>query len=354
MSSTQRDLPQGWSSSLWPVAADSGVLPAGNAPSRGLRGSPRTREDELHFLHAEGTLLQARGSIFGEQVFFCLRGRRHSVLSAARLEELGFRWPADVVAVPERVLASFAAAGHLPGLWHGSVDTSRISDSTTMREAMAAGLAGGGLEVGAGASPFPVPLACRVLYGDRLPHADLLAELYPGQRACDLVIPDILTDFDELDGVADGSQDFLIACHVIEHTRNPIGSIAAAHRKLRPGGTLLLVIPDKQRTFDRHRPLTPLSHLIEDHLRPDRQRDYAHYEEFYRLSFPMQEPAYSQEVRHRFETRHAIHYHVWDHDAFRLMLDWLQDTVVGWSEIWTHPAVGNAQENIELYAVLTK
>jgi SAM-dependent methyltransferase len=309
----------------------------------------------LAWIASDGVLLQARGSAFGEQVFLCVRGRRHPVVSAERIAELGFRWPDDVQQVSERLLVSYAPAGGMPKPWRDSVDPAiATADAMAMREAIASSLAGFGLELGAGASPFPMPPRCRVIYGDRLTYEQLRAEPYPGQRLCDLVIPDLLTDFDTIDNVADESLDFLVACHVIEHTRNPIGSIAAAWRKLRPGGKLVLVVPDKERTFDRQRPVTTLEHLVEDHRTPDRARDYAHYEEFYDLAQPIPEFARSAEVKRHFAEGYAIHYHVWTHDSFAEMLDHIDREVCPWSQVWTHPAVADESRCIEFYAVLVK
>ena len=190
--------------------------------------TPVDPTDMLAWLARDGVVLQSRGSVFGEQAYLCARGRRHPIASAARLEELGFRWPADVQPVPEKLLASYALGGGVPTPWRAAIDTATLGDAMAVREALACGLSGFGLEIGAGASPFPVPPRCRVIYGDRLTYEQLVAEPYPGQRLCDIVIPDVLTDFDTIENVADGSLDFLVACHVIEHTRNPIGSIAAA------------------------------------------------------------------------------------------------------------------------------
>lgn len=296
----------------------------------------------------ETVILQARDSIFGDQAFLCTRGRRHLLLSAERLVEVGFRWPEDLEQTSERMLRSFRPAGPLPSpapVWPPV-------DSMGMREWMATTLAGTGLEIGAGASPFPVPLHCRVLYGDRLSYEQLTAEPYPGQRKCDLVVPEILTEFDEISGVGDESLDFLIACHVIEHTRNPIGSIAAAHRKLKPGGQLLLVIPDKEQTFDRDRPVTTLDHLLEDFHRPDRQRDLDHYREFYRLAFSVRQDILEETARRNFVEEYAIHYHVWTHDTFAAMLAALPATAGPWASVWTHPGVGDASN--EFYARLVK
>jgi len=295
--------------------------------------------------------MQARGGLFGEQVFLCLRGRRHPVLSVDRLEQFGFRWPDDVAQVDEQMLACFAPGGPVP---RSDARHRPLTDASAARERLSADLDGFGLEIGAGASPFPVPLSCRVIYGDRLTHRELLAECYPGQRSCDIVIPDILTDFDSIENVADGSLDFLIACHVIEHTRDPIGSIAAAHRKLRSGGRLLLVVPDKTRTFDRDRPVTPLDHLLADHDDPDRERDRMHYEEFYRLALPVPPERLDETVETKFQSRYAIHYHVWTRASFDDMLAAVQARVCRWESMWTHGAVGDPALNNEFYAQLVK
>lgn len=198
----------------------------------------------------DSILLQSRGSVFGENVFLCTRGTRHSVRSAERIRELGFKWPDDVIQVEESVLKAFRPGGIAPAMWSEDTDPSKISSSIDMREYFASGISGLGIEVGAGASPFPIPLDCRVLYGDLFSYGKLIASLYPGQSSYELVIPDLITNFDNFDGVADNSLDFIIGCHVIEHTRNPIGSIISAHKKLKKGGKLLLVIPDMERTFD--------------------------------------------------------------------------------------------------------
>jgi len=316
--------------------------------------TPLDPDAMLAWLAREAVFLQARGTDFGEVVYCCVRGRRHPVHAADILGEYGFRWPDDLQSVAGRLLATYVPAGHLPRPWRPPVDPRAIADCVTMREVLAAGLSGIGLEIGAGASAFPVRPGVRVLYGDRLSYEQLLEERYPGQRVHDIVLPDIATDFDTIANVGDESLDFVIACHVIEHTRDPIGSIVAAYRRLRPGGRLLLVIPDMERTFDRDRPLTPLEHLVEDHLSPDRGRDYAHYEEFYRLAQPVPEDVLADTVARKFAEYYAIHYHVWSHGSFVAMLDHVQKNVCRWAHIWTHPAVGPPEASNEFYAVLMK
>jgi SAM-dependent methyltransferase len=51
-------------------------------------------------------------------------------------------------------------------------------------------------------------------------------------------------DRGELEGIAGpGGHDLVVGVHVLEHPRDPAAGLAAAHRLLRPGGTLALVTP---------------------------------------------------------------------------------------------------------------
>lgn len=61
----------------------------------------------------------------------------------------------------------------------------------------------------------------------------------------------------------DKSVDFVFASHVLEHIPDPIGALLEWMRVARR--YVLLVLPHRDRTFDRDRSLTPLSELIERH-----------------------------------------------------------------------------------------
>ena len=61
----------------------------------------------------------------------------------------------------------------------------------------------------------------------------------------------------------DDSFDFVLASHVIEHIPDPIAALEEWARVARR--YIVLVVPHRDRTFDRDRPLTPLSELIERH-----------------------------------------------------------------------------------------
>jgi SAM-dependent methyltransferase len=127
-------------------------------------------------------------------------------------------------------------------------------------------LRGEGVEVGPGHSPFPLPAGARARYVDRWQPDENLAR-FPELGGTTFPAPDVAVNFDRerLSPLANQSADFVICSHVIEHLAEPIGFLADIHRVLRPGGLLILLVPDRRRTFDSGRKATPLAHLVEEH-----------------------------------------------------------------------------------------
>lgn len=151
------------------------------------------------------SLLQAAEKLgkFGDKAFVCFNGKRHWVPSTDRLADYGLRWPDDLTLVESKVLQSFAVGGHLPYRDIKNLELKKISSSLSMREYLASDLYGMGVEVGAGANPFPIPLECEVLYGDRFSKEELLSFSYPGQNDFEFATPLLITSFETFDGLAD-------------------------------------------------------------------------------------------------------------------------------------------------------
>lgn len=74
---------------------------------------------------------------------------------------------------------------------------------------------------------------------------------------------DIVANGDDIP-LPDKSQDFIVSSHVIEHFTNPIKALIEWDRLVKPGGIIFMIVPHKERTFDKQRENTPLEHLIED------------------------------------------------------------------------------------------
>lgn len=75
---------------------------------------------------------------------------------------------------------------------------------------------------------------------------------------------DIVANGDEIP-LPDESQDFVVSSHVVEHFPNPIKALIEWDRLVKPGGIIFMIVPHKERTFDKKQDCTSLEHLIDDY-----------------------------------------------------------------------------------------
>lgn len=198
-------------------------------------------------------------------------------------------------------------------------------------------ISGVGVEIGAFASPLPVPAAAHVKYVDKYNIEELdanhkVAGLSLSDFGVDLnsvVRPDIVDDGECLSKIGDFSQDFVIANHVLEHFEDPIKGFKNMLRILKHGGILYLSLPEMRHSFDCIRSPTIFDHIKRDYEEgPQWSREFA-YKEFAKIFcengmdkglFPRQ----SGESLERFESEiakelndsnYSIHFHAWTMDG---------------------------------------
>ena len=87
----------------------------------------------------------------------------------------------------------------------------------------------------------------------------------------------------ELSGIADESYDFLLSSHCLEHCANAIKTLKEWIRVVKKDGYLLIILPNKDGTFDHNRLLTTLNHFIEDEVNNVKEDDLTHLEEILAL-----------------------------------------------------------------------
>lgn len=185
-------------------------------------------------------------------------------------------------------------------------------------------LRGRGLEIGALHSPMSVRRGVEVLYVDRLSTEDLRREYAEWSRAA-LVEVDVIDDGERLDKIEKESQDFIIASHMLEHCENPLGTMRQHLSKLKSGGVLFYIIPDRRGSFDAKRPLTPFEHLVRDDREGPEGSRWEHYVEFSRLANQSPEGQVESIARQMMEARSSIHFHVWEDSTFRTFLEGAAD-----------------------------
>lgn len=111
--------------------------------------------------------------------------------------------------------------------------------------------------------------------------------------------------------------DFVLSSHVLEHSANPILALSEWMRLLKDQGTLVLLLPHKDRTFDHRRPVTTMEHLLADFRAGMTEDDLTHMREILALHDLARDPeagdaaTFQARSMRNFEYR-CFHHHVFD------------------------------------------
>ena len=190
-------------------------------------------------------------------------------------------------------------------------------DITAERKRVAARyLSGSGIEIGALDAPTPLPQDATARYVDYRTVAEL-SHQYPELDATTFVPVSVVDDGEQLTKFGDASIDFLIANHMLEHCENPLGTLRAHLRKVKPGGWLYYAVPDMRCCFDKVRPLTPFAHLVADEQDGGVASRRGHYLEWAMLVNGFgATPEADENARINLEMGYSIHFHVWDANSW--------------------------------------
>jgi SAM-dependent methyltransferase len=132
----------------------------------------------------------------------------------------------------------------------------------------------------------------------------------------------------DLGGIPDESFDFVLASHMLEHTANPLAAVQESTRVLREDGALVLIVPHKDGTFDRRRPVTSLEHLIDDLHDGTGEDDLTHLPEILALHDTGKDPGvktlteFKERARENYENR-CLHHHVFNTPLVVELLDYM-------------------------------
>jgi predicted SAM-dependent methyltransferase len=158
-----------------------------------------------------------------------------------------------------------------------------------------------------------------VRYVDRYT-TEQLREEYPELGDEPFAEVEIVDDGETLATVADGSQDFVIASHVLEHTQDPIGTLHRHLEVVRPGGVVLLALPDRRHGIDTRRAPTTLEHVLADHEHGPQRSRSQHYREWAELvDLPLGYVAAEDVAEHAAQlerSQYSIHFHCWTLEEF--------------------------------------
>lgn len=143
----------------------------------------------------------------------------------------------------------------------------------------------------------------------------------------------------DLKEIAPDTYDFVLSSHSLEHTANPLKALKEWHRVIKPGGKLVLLLPDKRYTFDHKRAYTTFEHLVEDFTQNTTEHDTTHAAEILstydeeKVQMPKEE--YQKLLADNFENRCA-HHHVFSQEVVKKALEFAGFTVEGQYEAAPH------------------
>lgn len=121
--------------------------------------------------------------------------------------------------------------------------------------------------------------------------------------------------------VEDGSLDFIFASHVFEHLVNPLGHLRRWHEKLKPGGLVLLIVPDLNGTGDLLQIPSTLAELVtEEEIGLWEPRE-SHYMRFHRAG------PEDDRVRQDMADKSSIHTHFYDNRNMARLMDHVVETL---------------------------
>lgn len=120
-----------------------------------------------------------------------------------------------------------------------------------------------------------------------------------------------------MESLTSGAYNFVLSSHVLEHTANPILALSEWMRLLKDQGALVLLLPNKDKTFDHRRPVTTMEHLIADFKTGMAEDDFTHMPEILALHDLERDPeagdlaSFKARSMRNFENR-CFHHHVFD------------------------------------------
>lgn len=138
------------------------------------------------------------------------------------------------------------------------------------------------------------------------------------------------------------SYDYILSSHQLEHSANPIQVLKEFHRVLVPHGNLLVIVPDKMYTFDRRRPFTELSHLMNDYIDGKTERDLTHFGEIMHLhdlamdsGAPQSVEGFAMRSLQNYKNR-CLHHHVFNEHVMKSILEFAGFSQISFEAIGIH------------------
>lgn len=142
-----------------------------------------------------------------------------------------------------------------------------------------------------------------------------------------------ILDAIDLVSIQNCKYDFVISCHNLEHIANSIKALKEWLRVIKIDGYLLVIVPNRDNTFDHGRNITTLDHLIDDYVNQIGEHDLSHLTEILSLhDLSMDKAAgdfesFYKRSKQNFINR-SLHQHVFDSNLLIQLFDYLNIQII--------------------------
>jgi len=260
----------------------------------------------LSTLPLEGRLISDRSAISDGKLYLVQNGKKRWIHSIDIIENLNLQSSAVVSISNKRIQQ----------LSEGDPILSPASKIAVRRNVSKTFICGNGVEIGALHDPLWTPSEATVRYVDIVTEENSKA-IFPTLSS--FVKVDIIDDGETLATIENGTLDFIIANHFLEHCINPLGTIRNHLQKIRKNGVLYYALPNKDLTFDRDRAITTFEHLVKDDIEGGQISKREHYMDYAKYVDHMIDPEEQKDQARKLEkSDNRIHFHVWDADAINI------------------------------------
>lgn len=135
------------------------------------------------------------------------------------------------------------------------------------------------------------------------------------------------------DRIEENKYDFVISSNCLEHSANPLKALWNFIKVLKPMGEMMIVVPNKEVTFDHNRNRTSFEHLKDDFINDVKEDDLTHLDEILELHDLAMDPPAGTKEQFRIRSldnyhNRGLHQHVFDSILLFDMFKWLNlDTI---------------------------
>ena len=146
-----------------------------------------------------------------------------------------------------------------------------------------------------------------------------------------------IADAVNMNCIKDNNYDFVLSSNNLEHIANPLKALGEFKRVLKKDGTVTVLVPKKDCTFDHNRDFTRFEHILEDYKNNIGEDDLTHLPEILELHDYDLDPAcggkeaFTKRAELNFQNR-CLHQHVFNEECLRKMFDFLDFTTIAFAD----------------------